>query len=74
MECHESTSDYKEDSSDSIDTVMQESNIDFDEANNCGKNATPVTDGTKSGCTLMSDAELGMKTKKIERCRSFFYS
>jgi hypothetical protein len=63
MECHEFTSDYKEESGNSIDIVMQESNNDFNEANSCGENATPVTEGMKTGCGLMSDAELGMKTK-----------
>jgi hypothetical protein len=63
MECHESTSDYKEESNDSTDVLMQESNSEFDGANSCGKNATPLTEGTKTGCGLMSDAELGMKTK-----------
>jgi hypothetical protein len=64
MECHESTSDYKEESSDSTDVLMQESNSDYKEANNCGKNATPVAEGTKTGCALMTDAELGMKKLK----------
>jgi hypothetical protein len=71
MECHESTSDYKEESSDSIDIVMQESNSGFDEANNCGKNATPVTEGMKTGCGLMTDAELGMKKKKLKGVNHF---
>jgi hypothetical protein len=70
MECHESTSDYKEESNDSVDVLMQESNSGFDEVNSCGKNVTPLTEGTKTGCALMTDAELGMK---IERCHSYFY-
>jgi hypothetical protein len=65
MECHESTSDYKEESNDSIDVLMQESNSGFDEANSCGKNAPPVTEGTKTGCALMTDAELGMKSETL---------
>jgi hypothetical protein len=70
MECNESTSDYKEESSDSTDILMQESNSGFDEANSCGKNAAPVTEGMKTACALMTDAELGMK---IESCHSYFY-
>jgi len=65
MECHESTNDYKEESNDSIDVLMQESNSDYKEANSCGKNATPVTEGTKTGCALMTDAELGMKSETL---------
>jgi hypothetical protein len=63
MECQESASDCKEESNDSIDVLMQESNSGFYEANSCGENATPVTEGTKTGCGLMTDAELGMKIK-----------
>jgi hypothetical protein len=82
MECYESASDYKEESSDSIDVLMQEStNSDYKEANSCGENATPVTEGTETGCALMTDAELGMKIKKLKgvmlillflTCPSFF--
>ncbi len=63
MECHKSASDYKEESSDSIDIVLQESKSGFDEVKSCGKNATPVTKGMKTECGLMTDAELGMKKK-----------
>jgi hypothetical protein len=66
MECHESTSDFKEESSDSIDIVLQESKSGFDEVKSCGKNATPVIEGTKTGCALMTDAELGMKIQKLK--------